>query len=80
MMSTNQKFRDHLGGLFSEMSAAVNGLADTCNDDKMRYHFLALKGCLERATSLCRAAMGSEGEKAPEFASADGEVPVLKEL
>jgi len=80
-VSTNQEFRDALGGLFAEMAVSVNKIADACGEDELRERFFALKRCFEQGVVLCsRTEPKPRGEEAPEFAAEKGESVRIVEL
>ncbi len=80
-MSTNQEFRNALGGLFAEMAIAVNEIADACEEDELRERFFAFKRCFERGVVLCSGGEPKpRGEEAPEFASEKSESARIVEL
>jgi hypothetical protein len=80
-VSTNQEFREAIGGLFREMAVAVNEIAGACKENELRERFFAFKRCFERGVVLCTSTEPKpRGEEAPEFAAEKGESVRIVEL
>ncbi|TET32842.1 MAG: hypothetical protein E3J72_18605 [Planctomycetota bacterium] len=80
-MDSNDVFRKELGKLFSEITTALNEIADVCTDDALKERFFMLKRCFERGTAICQPGPRQAlGEEAPEFASEKGSKPRIVDL